>query len=295
MAVWFNALIEHLRQVYISLAQAVELLEVNLGTLKHQLQEQAAGTARQAASLHQTQVTAEEIRQTCYAADTRARSVLEASSAAANAGREGGDALARGRDRLGAIIGQVADMRSRVGTLPPQVRQIEAVLDTVKDLADQSNLLALNAAIEAMRSGEHGKGFALVAREIRVLADQSVQSTERIRATLDSVQKAVAEADRLAGEGAHKVREGLEQVSMTSAALERLASLVQSDADAARQIAEAVRQQTEGVNQIFLALGDQNRLMDENRRQALTASEAMEPLEKLTVRIAKLVRRFSVN
>lgn len=291
----FNALVEHLRQVYVGLGQAVAMLEANVGTLRDQLQAQTAGTLRQAANLQQAQVIAEEIRVTCLAADRRAHEVLKATNEAAQAGLEGGQALARGRDRLGAINGQVADMRAQVGTLPARMRQIESIVDTVKDLADQSSLLALNAGIEALRAGEHGRGFALVAREVRSLADQSVRSTQRIRDSLDAVLQSVAEADRSAGESAGKVREGLEQVAVTSTALERVAALVQDDAQAARLIAEAVRQQAEGVNQIFLALNDQTRMMDETRRQAETSAGAVEPLEKLALRISKLVQRFNVN
>ncbi len=292
---YFNALVEHLRQVYVSLGQSVALLEQNVGALRDNLEAQEQGTARQAANLQQTQVTAEEIRQSAGTADLRAQEVLRATREAAQLGEQGLVALARGRSSLDAIAAQVADMRERVGSLPGRIRGIEDLLDTVKDLADQSNMLALNAAIEATRAGEHGKGFALVAREIRSLADQSIRSTQRIRETLDATRQAVAETDRLAGEGAVKVRESLGVMADTSARLEQVAGLVRSDAESAAQIAEAVRQQAVGVEQIFGALRDQTAMMLDNRGQAERASAAIQPLQALSARMGKLVRRFQVG
>src|SRR5207248_4252142 len=89
---------------------------------------------------------------------------------------------------------QVAQVAQTIGVLSERASQIGRITDTVKDLADQSNMLALNAAIEAVRSGEHGKGFAVVARQIRSLADESIEATRRVREALEDVSRAIGTA-----------------------------------------------------------------------------------------------------
>jgi methyl-accepting chemotaxis protein len=290
----FNGLLELLRQVYVNLGRSMEQLSSSLAVIREEAQLQAESAARQAANLQQTQVTAEEIRQLCGRTDARASQVLESTAKASRLGEDGRQALGRGQTELSAIGQQVRQMRDQVASLPPQMRHIESVLDTVKGLADQSNMLALNASIEAVRSGEHGKGFGLVAREIRKLADASIHSTERIRETLDALRLAVGQTDKLAENGARQVESGLETVQKSSGTLGQLTGMVQSDAEAAHQIAEAVRQQTLGVEQIFQALKDQEHLMAETRRQADALAQAVAPLDGLAARIQRQVQRFVV-
>src|SRR4030095_10146168 len=100
---------------------------------------------------------------------------------------------------------QVKDMSAKIRELDERARQIANITVTVKDIADQSNMLALNAAIEAVRSGEHGKGFGVVAREIRTLADQSIQATTRVREILQDVSAAVSVAVTMTEKGTARV------------------------------------------------------------------------------------------
>ena len=92
------------------------------------------------------------------------------------------------------IRAQVDEIARKIAQLSERTQQIGGITQTVKDLADQSNMLALNAAIEAVRSGERGKGFAIVAREIRSLADQSIQATNRVREILEDISASIRRA-----------------------------------------------------------------------------------------------------
>src|SRR5205823_5185129 len=122
-------------------------------------------------------------------------------------------------------------------------RQIRGITETVKDLADQSNMLALNAAIEAVRSGEHGKGFAVVAREIRSLADQSIQATNRVRDILEDLGATIEGAVSITERGKQKMESSIALVRTSGDSLRELSGIVKDTSSAVRQIAAAVSQQ----------------------------------------------------
>src|SRR5205807_7876883 len=114
----------------------------------------------------------------------------------------------------------------KITQLSERTQQIGGITQTVKDLADQSNMLALNAAIEAVRSGEHGKGFAVVAREIRSLADQSIQATNRVREILEDISGAIRSAVQITEAGKQRMESGLVQMKSSGENLRELSSIV---------------------------------------------------------------------
>jgi methyl-accepting chemotaxis protein len=188
----------------------------------------------------------------------------------------------------------VDEIARRIGQLVERTEQIGGITQTVKDLADQSNMLALNAAIEAVRSGEHGKGFAVVAREIRSLADQSIEATSRVREILEDIGSATRAAVAITEHGSQKIDGGLGQVRATGENLRALSNIVKENSAAVRQIAAAVSQQNAGITQIFGAVTDQTRMMDETMRRLETTTKAAAVLKGLSQRVADVVSRFKV-
>jgi methyl-accepting chemotaxis protein len=184
----------------------------------------------------------------------------------------------------------VEEITQKVGELTEKTRLIESITDTVKDLADQSNMLALNAAIEAARSGEHGKGFALVAKEIRSLADQSIQATARVREVLDNISQAVAKTVKIAETGYQRIDGGLENMKSSGDTLRTLAGMVQEHSAAAKQIASAVGQQNAGIVQIFSAVTDQNKMMDETVKRLELAANSVQAFEKVYKSMSEMAR-----
>jgi methyl-accepting chemotaxis protein len=206
----------------------------------------------------------------------------------------GEEAIERSLGGLTDIRAQVEDISQRIAQLSERTQQIGSITATVKDLADQSNMLALNAAIEAVRSGEHGKGFAVVAREIRSLADQSIQATNRVREILEDIGGAIRGAVAITERGAQKIEGGLLQVKASGDNLRELSNIVKDNSSAVRQIAAAVSQQNAGITQIFSAVTDQTKMMDETMRRLETTTQAAAVLKELSVRVSDVVRRFRV-
>ncbi|RKI19804.1 chemotaxis protein [Corallococcus sp. AB030] len=217
-------------------------------------EEQTVGISRQAAALRELEQTVEEIRQGSHLTADKAR-VLAASAESAEAvGREGGAALERTLTDLAAIRTEVSGMASRILALDERTREVSSIVDDVKTLADQSNMLAINAAIEAVRNGDSGKGFGVVAKEMRRLADQSIRATERIRDVLDGVSMSMREAAQMSEQGEARVQVSLDAVRGSGAQLQKLTSIIGDTTGSVRQITQAVAQQDSGTHQIAQAI-----------------------------------------
>jgi methyl-accepting chemotaxis protein len=288
----FKAMVERLREIPRALSAQAGALGQAVQALEAATAAQSAVVTRQATALQETQVTAEEIRQTSQVASRSAEGILGDIAKAESAGERGSAALEQSLQGLADILESVKGTSGSINELGERTRQIGGITGTVKDLADQSNMLALNAAIEAVRSGEHGKGFALVAREIRRLADQSIQSTERVREILESVRGAVGQAVAGSEDGARKVEASLQQMRASAESLRALATVVRDSSAAVRQIATAVNQQNTGVNQVFAAVVDQNKMMEESVKQLDGTLKAVGSLKSVSSGLAEVLSRY---
>ncbi|WP_171818097.1 methyl-accepting chemotaxis protein [Pyxidicoccus fallax] len=263
--------LESRQQEVRQLAQRMGSGAGELATVVEQLRsssdEQAAGVSRQAVSLQQAEQTVEEIRQSSQLTAQRASELSAAAESAEQVGREGSTALEQTLSNLEAIRAEVSEMARRILALEGRTREVAGIVDEVKNLADQSNMLAINAAIEAVRSGDSGKGFGVVAREMRGLADQSIQATNRIREVLDGVGKSMREAARFSEAGDERVRQSVDAVRLSGAQLQKLAAIIGETSASMRQITSAVSTQDTGTRQMADAIRELNAQM----RVTLTA------------------------
>ena len=290
----FQQMVEKLKEVLVALQESVRLLTNAGSELGTSTTEQSQTITRQATALQETQVTAQEIKQTSLLASQKAEMVLKLTEKADAVSSQGEAAIERSLGGLTDIRAQVDEIAQRIAQLSERTQQIGGITQTVKDLADQSNMLALNAAIEAVRSGEHGKGFAVVAREIRSLADQSIQATNRVREILEDIGGAIRATVSITEKGSQKIEGGLAQVKASGENLRELSTIVRDNSSAVRQIAAAVSQQNAGITQIFSAVTDQTRMMDETMRRLETTTQAASVLKDLSQRVSDVVRRFRV-
>ncbi len=156
----FTRMMEHLRESTLGMQQGMRLLTEAMSELTQAAEVQERNLSRQAAAIQETQVTAQEIQQTSQMAADRSQSVMEVATRAEEVGSAGELKVAATFEGLKELHAKVGKLASNIISLGERTLQIGDIAQTVKDLADQSNMLALNAAIEAVRSGEHGKGFS---------------------------------------------------------------------------------------------------------------------------------------
>ena len=290
----FNAMVDKLREMATGLRHSLSSLLEAVTNLEAINAEQRETITRQAAALQQTQVTAQEIKQTSNMAAQKAEAVLKVASEADEIGRSGETSLEQTLTWLTDIRSEAEDISTKISELGASTRQIGHITQSVRDLADQSNMLALNAAIEAVRSGEHGKGFGVVAREIRNLADQSIQATHRVSDVLDNTTNAISTAIAISQKGAQKIDSGLTQVRSSGENLRRLSNIVRENSSAVRQIAAAVSQQDAGIAQIFGSVTELSKVVEGTVKRVETTDRATEAVKSVTVQVADIIKAYRV-
>ncbi|HYV45394.1 MAG TPA: methyl-accepting chemotaxis protein, partial [Myxococcaceae bacterium] len=276
-----------LREASVKMADAGQALTRTAGEQSQLLRQHASFIEDAAAS-------AEELRQTSATAAERADAVLEAAVRVGQLGESGESAVQQTLEAMGDIRSQVVEMGEQMSLVAERANQISGITQSVKDIADSSNMLALNAAIEAVRSGEQGKGFALVAREMRSLADQSIKATERVREILDDVSIAIQQATAISSRGAQRIETGLGQLTRSGESVRALVKMVGESSQFARVIAAAVRQQDAGIVQIVRSIADQ-RALAERTSEGLTLTQThAEALQALTRQVSELLQSYRI-
>ncbi len=289
-----SAMVGPLRALPRRIRDSTQRLADSVSKLSASTHEQSQTVERQALALQETQVTAEEIRQTSTLAAQKAQTVLEYAERAESISRTGEVAVGQSLAALRDIRVQVQEIAQRITSLGERAIRIGQVTQTVKDLADQSNMLALNAAIEAVRSGEHGKGFGVVAREIRSLADQSIQATQQVREMLDDISEAIRGAVAITEKGSQRIDAGLEQVKTSGEQLSQLSNIVKDNSQAVRQINSAVGQQNGAIAQILGALTDQGTLMRDTMTRLEATDDAVKTISSASQSLVQIVESFAV-
>ncbi|MHA7628447.1 methyl-accepting chemotaxis protein [Corallococcus sp. M7] len=292
LATSFGDMMARLRAVLMALKNSAQELEATALELANSASDQNLAVTRQAAALHQTQIAARQLQESSRAAAQRATGVLREAEKAGAVGQAGESAVAGSVGGLTHIRSQVERISNTVSELRQSTRQVGDITGTVKDLADQSNVLALNAAIEAARSGEAGRAFAVVARQMRSLADQSATATARVQTILADIGRAISEAVQTSEGGTREVEGGLEQARAAGESLRALAEVIQNNSVSVKSIADMVSQQDAGIAELFAALSDLTRLADETVERVATSAVAAARLTTASHEVSNIVGQY---
>ncbi len=174
-------------------------------------------------------------------------------------------------------------------------QQIGAVLDIVSELAEQTNILAINATIEATGAGETGKRFAVVADEIRKLADRVTGSTKEIRTLIDDVRSAVNTSVMTTETGSKAVDTGSRQFEEVASAFKQIADLVVTTTEAAREIELSTKQQSSAVEQVNVAITNAAQATKENEASSTQVLQTSAQLASLSRDLLRLVQPQAVG
>jgi methyl-accepting chemotaxis protein len=271
----------------------------NIGTATNQIlaatSEQASTASQQASAVSETTSTVQEARQTAEQSADRARLVAEAAEESRAVADQGLEAVQNTATGMREVQEQVGTIAETILSLSEQTQRIGEIIATVEDIADQSNLLALNAAIEAARAGETGKGFAVVAGEVRGLAEQSVQATDRVRDILSEIQKAANTAVMVTEEGSKRADAGVQQAQSTREAIQAINEQIERVAQAAQQIAASARQQLAGMDQIGGAMDSINQATAQSEAGTRQVEEAAQNLNALASQLTSIVEQYKLQ
>lgn len=248
---------------------------------------QSEAASAVAAAVEQTSVSISETTGNARMADetaSRARGDIEGTLAAV---RE----AAANVDKLAAMIGEAS---GDIARLAESSRQIDSIVQTIKDIADQTNLLALNAAIEAARAGEQGRGFAVVADEVRKLAERTGNSTNEISGLIGNIQAQVNDAVARMQAANSKAGEARDRVVASSGALDAASADTVRVTESVRTIADSMREQDMAVQQVARRIEQIAQMTEENSAAAKSAAETAHELAGLAAKLRQAVDRFRV-
>jgi len=218
--------------------------------------QQASGAKEQATAMAEISTTISELLASSRQIAESAQRVAHNAEETANAARSGHSTVDMTQDSISSIRRQVDQIVSHMLELGKKSQEIGAVLDIVSELAEQTNILAINATIEAAGAGEAGKRFAVVAEEIRNLADRVGGSTKEVRTLIEDVRSAVNTTVMATETGSKAVDAGSRQFGDLASAFKQIVNLVSTTTEAAREIELSTKQQSTAVEQVNVAVAN---------------------------------------
>jgi methyl-accepting chemotaxis protein len=291
----FERMAEHLRQQIGGMMESTQVLASAASEIVASTSQLASSASETATAVSETTTTVEEVRQTAQLASQKAKYVADSAQKVAQvstAGRKSTDNVALG---MGKIRQQMEAIAESMVRLSEQSQTIGQIIATVEDLAAQSNLLAVNAAIEAAKAGEHGKGFSVVAQEVKNLAEQSRLATNQVRSILSDIQNATAAAVMSTEQGTRAVEAGDKQTVGAAESILSLANNVAEAAQAATQIAASSQQQLIGMEQVAAAMENIKQGTVQNVASAKQLESSARNLNDIGVRMKQMVDRYQLQ
>jgi methyl-accepting chemotaxis protein len=294
-----TAAVNKMQSSLTSMLRAVASTAEQVASASEQISAGAARAAEnsklQSDQTHQAATAMHEMSSTVQQVSENSQKAADTSREAAVAARQGGDVVEATLNSMRNIADATAKTASRVTELGQSSQQIGKIIAVIDDIADQTNLLALNAAIEAARAGEQGRGFAVVADEVRKLAERTSKATKEITSMIESVQTETNNAVQAMELGSREVQIGMEKTSKSGAALEEIIRMSERLGDMITQIATAATEQSATTEQINANVEQISSATQEASASAQQTAKACTDLSSLAFDLQNLVSQFKLG
>lgn len=288
------SLLKMLGKIASEIKGGVNVLAASSEDILSTITEMSTSASETAASVAETTATIEEVRQTAAIANDRAKSLLDSTSRVKISAEKGQNSLDLVINGMTEIDIQMKKITSTVIKLSDQNRRIGEITSSVADIADQSNLLAVNAAIEAAKAGEHGRGFTIVAQEIRNLSNQSKKATQQVKEILSEIERSVNETVGVTEESKKTVETGKSLAIQSGEVIDILAGNIEETANAAMQISSSNHQQMAGMDQIVPAMENIKKASELNLSSIRQAQKATSEVTKLGSSLKDILLKFNL-
>lgn len=288
----FTRMVGTLRQMSRQTQDSTHVLTEAIGSIVASMHQLAATTTETATSVAQTATTVEEVKQTALVSNNKAQEMSEESRQTLEASQQGVQSVQDVIRGMHHTRDQLESIAQRVAELGTQAQTIGDILATVSDLAERSHLLAINASIQAVKAGDSGKGFSVVAQEIRGLADQSKQATAQVQQMLTDIRQATETAVFATREGAHSATLGAQRSLLAGESIHTLTQNLSASAQAMSQIAASSQQQLVGMDQVATAMAMIKRASAQNAAGIHQVQTVTQNLQTVGQMLTALVEQF---
>ncbi len=288
----FNNFLDNLKEIVVRINQNAVDVAGSAENLNRTSAAIASGTERAASQSTSVAIACEEMAATSAEIAGNCIRTVEISNRATQTALTGSEVVGHAVQSIQRIAVKVQQSAKTVASLGTRSEQIGNIVGTIEDIADQTNLLALNAAIEAARAGEQGRGFAVVADEVRALAERTTRATREISEMIKAIQKETQSAVEAMEEGVQEVERGTKDASRSGQALEEIINQVGDLTSQINQIATAAEQQTATTNEISKSMHQITGVVSDASKSSQDTAGAANELASMAEELKQIVAQF---
>ena len=280
---------ESMLRVAAELQQVAEVLTSASEELSAQVEQSSRGAENQAQRVAETATAMEEMNATVLEVARNASQAAQSSETAKSKAQEGSRVVGDVVKGIHEVESQALELKREMGTLGAQAEGIGQIMNVISDIADQTNLLALNAAIEAARAGEAGRGFAVVADEVRKLAEKTMTATKEVGDAITGIQQGTRTNIGNVERAVRTIGEATALATRSGESLAQIVTMVDSAADQVRSIAAASEQQSAASEEINRSIEEVSTISSETSQAMNQAAQAVSQLAQQAVVLQGLI------
>jgi methyl-accepting chemotaxis protein len=290
----FNLMISGLTGLVSHASNVATQIRQSAGDMLQSAEQMRFGTEQQAAQIRNASDAVNAMSLTTQRMAENAKAATQTSVRATQAAIKGGTAVSETIKGMQRIRATVQSTGKKIKGLGERSLEIGAIIEVISEIATQTNLLALNAAIEAARAGEQGKGFAVVADEVRKLAERAARATKDITGLIKGVQVETSEAVTVMEEGTHEVEEGTKLADQAGAALREIEQIVKQTSTLMNDIMRAAADQVNSTGSVVHTMETISHLTQETTRGVQDTVLTINNVAELTKRLNDAIGRFKI-
>lgn len=291
----FNKSVTNINEMVLHLNEAVNSTITASTQIAAAIEEMAAASEEQSRQTSNITVAVDEMIKTVSETTKNTSSAAESARNAGNMAENGSDVVQQAVHAMGQIANIVSQASSKVVELGKDSDKIGEIIKVINEIADQTNLLALNAAIEAARAGEHGRGFAVVADEVRKLAERTTNSTKEIAGMIQQIQQGTTTVVNSINEGNKEVEDGISLAESAGTAIKDIVNTTNSVVDEINQVATASEEQSLTSEEIAKNIENVNNVISETLLGIQQTAGAADDLNNMTSNLQELIKKFKIN
>ncbi len=290
----FNNMLDNLKELSGQILNVTGNINSAAAEILASTQQQASSTKEQAATVQEISATMQEISQSGNEITEKAKQVAASAEATSAAGESGINAVKTTSRLMEGIRQQVEDVATKIVSLSERTQAIGEIVSTVNEIAEQSNLLALNASIEAASAGEQGSRFAVVAGEMRNLAQRAKDSTVQVGSILGEIQRGINGTVMMTEEAVKRSDSGKQQAEITEQTIHQMTRTTVESVHAFQQIIASTSQQQIGFDQVTQGMRDIRQATEQTAIGTSQLEKALANLNELSLQLRTAVSRYQI-